>query len=362
VAVFVLSAASAQAEEAPKRTFFIESPSAADCPAVSSFAWRVLARTSQAAEAPAVTADVRFLVTVSLDADGAVGTLEVLKGGKPSVRHMRAVNCEEVVDALALVAAVIVDPNASTKPIGPPPAVTNTPPSSAPTPAATTPRTAPTATTPSTKESQPPAAPPATRLAALQGDLQTHGRFRFGAGARGLVTQGVAPGIVAGAGGFATLRYDADGSAWSPVVLVGVSYAKSGTVESRLKDGRPLGTAEFRRLAFELTECPLRTPVSGPIAVMPCVGIEVGQLTATGQAATNSDTSSAAWLATTAALKLYWTPIDVFALDLTAGGFLSLSRDDFYFEASPSAAERVTVHEIPPLGANASVGVTAMLP
>jgi len=362
--VLVLAASLARAEESSKRTFSLESPAAVDCPAITTFAWRVLTRTSQAAEAPATSADVRFVVTVSVDAQGAVGTLEVVKGGKPSVRHMRAASCEEVIDALALVAAVILDPNASTKPIGsPPPATTKSP--AAPTaPPTTAARATPTHTEPSTATAEPSlAVPPASGAPATSGEHGTAGRLRLLAGLRLLVTQGVAPDIVPGAGAFVGVRYDTEGSVWSPLVLAGVWFAESGTVESRLDDGRLLGTAEFGWRAFELIGCPLRTPVTGPIAVMPCVGIEAGQLSATGEAAKNGDTRSATWLATTAALKLLWTPIDVLEFDLAAGGFLSLSRDDFYFEAPLSTGtERVTVHEIPGLGAQASVGVSAMLP
>ena len=361
----LLTALPGAGEQVKKRTFSFESASAAECPAVSSFSWRVLARTSRAELLSTPGAEVDFALSVAINREGAVGTLEVRKGKEHTARHVRGASCEEVVDGLALVAAVILDPNASTGPIaGTPPA-----------PATSTSEAASSegGTSPPASQAPAPGPTPAREEAPVEetrahsmplpgGERGPSGRWRFGAGGRALVTSGVAPRPVVGWGAYLSALFDTEGAAFAPEASLGFSAAESSGYETRLGSGE-LGTASFRWLAGDLTLCPFRLPPEGSVSARPCVGFELGRLTAAGSAPKNSAEATATWRAVMAGVKLAWGPIEWLRLDLFGGGFVSLSEDRFYFDLPPSAGGGQSVaHEIPPFGVRAALSAGLVLP
>lgn len=345
-----LAATVARAEERETRVFSLQASPNAECPAIGSFSRRVLARTSRARLATSESADVAFVLSVERDAEGASGTLDVTEGGARSVRNVRGASCEEVVDALALIAAVTLDPNASTRPIA---SEAVPPPSTAPEPARAEPARALPPLPPRT-------APPANR--SERAELAPS--WRFGGGVRGSLAQGLAPDPVFALGAFLSARLPRDGSTFEPLLLAGVWLARSGEYDATTSGGEDLGTAQFRWLAGDIVGCPLRVPASGEFALRPCVGLEAGRLTGKGRAARNSAEESATWLAMTGSARLAWTLFDRLEIDLTTGGFLSLVRDDFFFEPAPGSAntEGVVVHEIPAAGVRGSIGLGAVFP
>jgi hypothetical protein len=349
VAVAVVLAASVvRAEERAARTFSLKASSVAECPAIESFSRRVLARTSRARLATSESADVAFVLSVAPDPEGASGTLGVTEGATQSVRSVRGASCEEVVDALALIAAVTLDPDASTEPI-----VLDAPPE--PT------KERPAQPTQALPPASPRVSPPATR----SNEFVAPGlSWRFGGGVRGALSQGLAPDPVFALGAFVSALLPGEGSSLEPLFLAGIWLGRSAEYDATNRGGEQLGTAQFRWLAGDIIGCPLRLPATGALAVRPCLGFEAGQLTGKGRAAKNSAEESATWLAMTGSARLDWTVFDVLQIDLTGGGFLSLTRDDFFFEPAPGSAgtEGVVVHEIPAGGLRASIGVGALFP
>jgi hypothetical protein len=341
--VVVLAASAGSAQQRSERTFSLQADSAADCPAIETFSRRVLARTPRAAPATG-KADVAFVLSVEVSPEGAAGTLEVVEGDARSRRSVRGASCEEVVDALALIAAVTLDPDASTAPI-------------AIEPSQPAPPTKPEATSsiPAPSPSARPSSPRVSQRAARGSS------WRLGAGVRGMFTEGLAPDPLFGFGVFASARLAGEGSVFEPTVLVGGWLARSGEFDATVGDRR-LGTAQFRWLAGDIMGCVLRLPAEGTFAARPCLGFEAGQLTGKGRAAANSAEESATWLAVTANAKLDWVVFERLQLDLIAGGFLPLSRDEFFFEPAPGAAEGVVVHEVPPVGLRAWIGLSTVFP
>lgn len=333
------------------RVFSLQASSDAECPAIGSFSRRVLARTSRARLATSESVDVAFVLSVERDAEGASGTLEVTEGTAHSARNVRGASCEEVVDALALIAAVTLDPNASTRPIANQDA-------SPPTTAAEPARTEPVRPLPTLPPRTEPPKPPASEFG------EPVPSWRFGGGVRGALTQGLAPDPVLAVGAFLSARLPNEGSTFEPLLLAGLWLARSGEYDARTSAGDDLGTAQFRWLAGDVLGCPLRFPASGEFALRPCVGFEAGRLTGKGRAAKNSAEEGATWFAMTGSARLDWTLFDRFEIDLTAGGFLSLARDDFFFEPAPgsSGTEGVVVHEIPTAGFRASIGLGVVFP
>jgi hypothetical protein len=108
------------AAQATPETIALEYRAVSGCPNPEFFTTQVSARTAQ------VRFDVAgavgsFRVAVESTEEGYVGVLSVIdRNGKTSVRSFQADRCENVIAALALVAALAVDPNAATTPGAPP--------------------------------------------------------------------------------------------------------------------------------------------------------------------------------------------------------------------------------------------------
>ena len=88
------------------------------CPDRSVFIGNLLARTRRLRLTEDRPDAVVFAVRIGSGEADSHGTLEVTTPGrKPTLREVRAGTCEEVVEALALVAALTIDPDAQTAPL-----------------------------------------------------------------------------------------------------------------------------------------------------------------------------------------------------------------------------------------------------
>lgn len=112
------------------------------CPPAEVFSQQVAARTPVFREH---AADHAVRVEILSEPGGVLGRASLVLAGHAAERELRAARCDEVVEALALVVAILIDPNADTRPIG----VTVAPPTAAVAPARV----------------PAPAAPPAKRVA-----------------------------------------------------------------------------------------------------------------------------------------------------------------------------------------------------
>ena len=92
------------------------------CGSESDLAGRIAWRTNRVRFVPVGASERHLDVTLELAERSATATLELtLPNGRRATRVFRAATCDEAVDAAALVAAVTLDPTASTSPTTPPP-------------------------------------------------------------------------------------------------------------------------------------------------------------------------------------------------------------------------------------------------
>ena len=152
-ALVVLAARDASGQDADVEPLGVDYTAPDGCPPASSFFSEITARTPRARAARSGERARVLHVKVTRRGEAHVGTLAVEDTtGTGSAREVSGGTCAEVVGALALVAALAVDPHASVAP-RPPPTPTPTP---TPTPATALPATA---------TAQPATAPPEPRAA-----------------------------------------------------------------------------------------------------------------------------------------------------------------------------------------------------
>jgi len=115
-ALVVVAAGSRASADAP--AFRVRYIAAEGCPSADVFSHEILARTSLAHAATGAERAVRFQVRLSTADDKSRGELAIQEiDGSVSARSVDGQSCGEVVSALALIAALTMDPDASTKPI-----------------------------------------------------------------------------------------------------------------------------------------------------------------------------------------------------------------------------------------------------
>src|SRR5262249_2577623 len=111
----------ARAEPAGAMPFRVHYDAPQACPDVSEFERQILARTTLAREAGAAEEAHVFSVTIRSEAGESRGQLKIDEPeGATSTRSFADARCEEVVGSLALIAALTLDPDASTKPLASP--------------------------------------------------------------------------------------------------------------------------------------------------------------------------------------------------------------------------------------------------
>ncbi len=336
----VSTRAAGQAPPEPIRT---EVRAVATCSNGVPFFARVRARTANVRPAdPGEEARV-FRVAVTVEGARYVGRLTIEERGHVSrPREVSAKGCDDVLSALALVAALAIDPNAVTTPVAsasastPPPAPSTTapppavqaspppaaaampapsatdapPPRAAATPAATPPAATPPATAgPGARESTP--APLSLRPAAA-----LH-RWALAA-AVDVVVAGTTPLPRAGL----HLRH-----AWQSGASLGVALSLASG--NRTID---VGSAHLLWATATVEACPFRWAVARSLFVSPCLAGEGGALLVGGGANVPSATTPARPWFSVGALARVDVPLgERFFLEARGGVALPLVRDTFYF-------------------------------
>lgn len=324
-------------------------------------AWREAFVAQVAARTPAVqwvddsdaerSFDVR--VHAELGPDGrwwvATGLLTIRGPDQAeSSRKVEGDNCEDVVSALALITALAIDPSARTGPLvghevggvdratsggggaasghplgapheaetvaaGSEPALVR-PFGLAPTPQGE----AGSSFSPDRERLRPPSDEPADRW-----------RWAVGLGAT------AASGLGSGLGFVLPLYVDVAldrGELLAPSVRLALSYMPTRSVAVAA------GTADFYRLAVHPSACPIRLGPVSAVALLPCVGVELGLLHGTGNLAPERS-ESALWLALDVPFRLQWVPSDWLSLELQVELGVPLVRPRFYFEPDRTIME-----------------------
>jgi hypothetical protein len=247
----------AHAQPAAVRTFAYDAPAA--CPGRTEFSALVRARTKAW---PASASPFAVTVTIKEEPESLVGRVTFERAGQITPRELRAAGCAELAEALSLIVAILVDPQAQQAPL--PPAAEPAPPP--------VPRVPPPA---------PPSSPPALWLSAgLEAAFETAMTGKVEVGGR---------------------------------LFVGVGRGERSVVASSARlsfthvAGHELSPASGLRADFSLDTgrieaCVARVERSG-FAIEPCPFFELGRVRAVGLHPEGDVTSDGTWSALGLALR-----------------------------------------------------------
>jgi hypothetical protein len=330
----LLVLASRKATATPGEAVALDYDAHAGCPGEAEFWASVESRTPLARRVEEPGASWSFRVSITQRGGQSVGRLVIVRrSGGSEERVVRDPSCAQVADALALIVAVTVDPNASLAP-----AATSSPPAVATAPAPSS--------TPSGPSSQP--TPPLTEpeRVALAERAPREDRRPFGwfVGLDALAEGASSPEPSFGLALFA--RFGQRGGLGSSL-RAEVAYVRSVPISL---DG---GTAQTDVLSGALDACPVRLSVASGLHVPVCARLEVGVLQAAGQglAPAQEMSSSTLWLAPGAVVGLDWAIFRSWGLELRAGAVASIPRHTLVL-----APPRIPLKELPPFGPLIALG------
>jgi hypothetical protein len=300
----------AQPSAQPFRLDYSETPG---CAAREEFYWQLQARTHRLRRAHPGEQALMLTVRLSVTGDQVDGLVELREpDGRATMRHVSGETCSEVVAALALVTAVMVDPDALTEPVIPGGSGRRVEPA----------------------VSAPPAPPPEPRP------------WRFGLlGGASLQTAAAPEPLLVYAAEIEVLP--APGWLPEPVLALSLHRGRSDPIE---KHG---GQAELAWTSGRLTACPTRWPARAPAAFRPCLSLDVGALRGTaGSGVENPASRGALWLAPGGVIRWELLVGDWLVVVADGGALFPLVRTRFYFGPS---ADKGTVYRTPVAGLTAGV-------
>jgi hypothetical protein len=316
-AASVLGSTNARADATRAEPIRVDFRAPAVCPVMDAFTADLRARTPRVRDAKGDEA--AWQISVSVDVDGAEprGRLSMkTPAGRDSVRELTGPTCEEVVDALALIAALAIDPEASTAPIAKPPP--------SPKEASATTSPAPIA----------PVSTPPTSSPAATADVP---RWSWSAGVQATMTSAPAPEPLFG--GRIVVESTRKGPAfWSPAIRVAVGGALPRSIENND------GTTRFRWGSSEVEGCFFQWSLAVATAIGPCGAIDVGLLDVTASNGTTHRESTRPWLSGGASQRIAWFPASTLALEVQGGAIFPVIRDRFHFDT------RAPVQDVPWVG------------
>jgi hypothetical protein len=308
------------------------------CPDETEFVSEVTARVRRTVQWSKTGATAQMVVIIRQAGDHASGSLEIVqRATEPTRREFTSASCAEVGSALALVAALALDPNARTEQL---PASTlgsalsmEPPPAPPPPPSLQSAPAPPPALSPAV---QPPSAlpvPPPPRDPYVVW-LGPTAMAAVGYASEPLVAFGLSLGVRSVRPGF------------SPGLQLTPLWGKTGTTGPHATKGT------FAWAIGRLEGCPLQLSLAPPLRFEPCVAAELGALSARGASDDVVPVSvDRWWLAAGATLSLHLSLGSWFAR-LGGSAMLPLTRDEFVFH-DPDR----TIHRASPVVAGGSLGL-----
>ena len=336
--------ASAEEEREPVRVKYAVTETG--CPDEARFVLELTARTSKIS---VVQSGERRLLRVVIDRHAAPasrvaparvrGTLTLGAGGKSATREVVGQSCAEVVSALALVAALAIDPHASTKP-----APDLAPKAPDPPPKAPDPPPVPPFPPPLPPPDPPP--PPLPVVRVVPTPRPPLSRFALSVAARGGARTGPLPTTAPELGGLVE-------AAWIRPSMLSPS-ARVELVGTFGQSTRPASTAGAPSASLgwtgvRVSGCPLRV-VRGMLTLSSCGVVDGGLLTAHADGLANAQKDSRVSVALGAGFAGRWTLAGRFFVGADVGLSAPLVRQRFY-AAGTGSTPGVTLYELPSLQA-----------
>lgn len=330
---------------AQEESIYLEYRAGLGCPSRAEFEEQVRARTAKARFVDEPEGVRRFLVEAHPEHGRVVGRLTSGRDeqtGRP--REVTSADCASVVEALALMTALAVDPHAVT---------TATAPSATQAPTASMPPSSEPSSAPPKPVAQRPA-PAARRLSRAEpvparAEEPSWGSLLAGVRAGGVLwlDPTVVPlGILS-----ASLEWQAEGARlWAPSVRLSAHLGASPTVHPES------GAAKFRLVSGALDVCPLRVTLAPSTSIGPCLGLEGGSISARGidkAPITYPEEASRRWWAVHQSLRLELGIGRGSRVELEAHAVEPLFAYEFVFRTPD-----VTILRIPWVAPSASFGLS----
>ncbi len=350
VAVFPAVSSAAGDSSEPVR---LDYHASAECPDEDEFIARLRARTSHVRPAWPGEAARTFAVVADAGPPPS-GQLRVGDSADPGgVRVVRADSCSQVVDALALMVALAVDPSPSfaapASPVEAAPAPSTSVRPGAPAPApAHAPGPAPAPAPAPASESASEGSSGSFPIGPSHGDLSPRERAsaqeRVATGLDVVLSSGVAPRALVAASPFVGYAFRRGG--WiDPSFRLGFLRAWSG-----LFDVASGGRAALTWTVGRADACPIALPGSW-LHVTGCVRVEAGLLEAQGADIASSQVTSRAWLAAGPLLRAEVSLFGPLFADAEGSALFRVTEDRFYFRPNS------TIYRIPLTGFGGGAGL-----
>lgn len=310
------------------------------CPSAQYFVDQIRSRFDRIREADRDEPSIRLVVSVRVVGDAASGRLEVHGlDGNMNAREMRARRCEDLVAALALVAALSIAREAKLELVAP------TTPATMPVSDGSVPAEPATAM-PSSTNVPPPTPAPDRGATIAGGSAQAplpRSRISWSLGAGSSMLGHALPAITWGGRTWVQARVDR-GGAWSPAGRLSLGAA------AMFPTAVGAGEARFQLLTARVDLCPmaLRWQV---LAVEPCVSVEGGALFGQGVGIRVPRAASAPWLTAGPLGRLGATVGSRVTVEVESGLVVPLSRPFMTFEEA-------LAYEVPVWGFVTGLGAT----
>jgi hypothetical protein len=315
----LLLPASVFADDGPRAPIRITYEDTSGCGDGDAFFDEVAGRTARVRRAEGEEPARLFAVRIAPSAGRLAGDLTVVASdGRHFTRHVDGATCAEIVDALALIIALSVDPYASA-----------------------TPRAA--APPPKRAEQQPPAPAPATPrtpIAPAAAPAYDAG-WSWSIAALGELNGAVAPKPVLGPQGSIDLARRSP-SVWAPSFRFDLTWTPERSFDTLA------GITHYQWYAGRLEACPIRI-ANDTLSVIPCGAFETGVVRSSGAASASA--SDKLWLAFLAIARASWSPTSAFRVEIEGGGVFPVLRNSYAFDP------HIIVYRVPKAAAVAGVGV-----
>jgi hypothetical protein len=302
----------------PGQPFRLEYWAQGQCPDAVEFARQIQTRAPRLRLAEGAEPALGFYAELDARSGSAKGTLTARSpDGREVRREVRGSTCDDVVTALALIAALAADP---AQPI-------------------TAPHAASAAEVPSPVRARrpSPALEPAQEYPVpsdAEGGADPARRWTFGLGAGLAFDSSIAPSPGYGL----SIAVDAEGpggSALRPQLGLSLNRAVAGRTEAGAS------IASFTWLAFRLTACPLRWPEQTPLFIRPCVFLDAGELEGSVWLETQHSDTSHAWFGLGAFGRVEALVGESLSFQLDGGLSAPLEHEEFRAGPGASLAFRV---------------------